>query len=266
MPLPHIKWLVDTGTKIKTHEGMSVDVWKVVHIDDKIVLSAWAAHFRNHYCADELIDELRADTGKTRAAYLRELKFPSKKGFGPGTRAGDFAEILVADFIEYIQGYWCPRERYSGKWIADESTKGSDVVGFKCSKPPHPSDEMYVLESKTDLSGSEENRLQDAVNDSAKDPARHAFTLNAYKQRFLERGEREKAKTIGRFQGRPDTEFVFRSGAVLVVSDDHYDPVKLQATVCSKHPNKDLLTLFVVTGAVLMDLVHALYERAADEA
>src|SRR3546814_8878008 len=29
---------------------------------------------------------------------------------GPSTRAGDFGEILVADFIEYVLGYWCPRQ------------------------------------------------------------------------------------------------------------------------------------------------------------
>jgi hypothetical protein len=266
MTLPHVKWLVDTGKQITTTEGVVVDVWQLTHIDDQRTLSKWAEHFRNHYCPDDLLDALAEDTGLSKAEYLKQLKFPSKAGFGPGTKSGDFAEILVADFIEYVEGYWCPRERYLLKWNTDESTKGSDVVGFKFTNVPRPEDEMYVLESKADLSGAKHNRLQDAVDDSAKDRVRHAMTLNALKQRFLERGQTAEAQTIGRFQGRPDYPFVFRSGAVLVVSDEHFDPDKIKTTICAEHPNRERLTLLVVLGEALMDLVHALYERAANEA
>ena len=110
--------------------------------DDVYTLSGWATHFRSHYCPDEFLEQLAEAAGKTKAEYLRDLKFPSKKYLGPATRAGDFAEILVADFIEYIQGYWCPRERYLLKWNTDESTKGSDVVGFKLTAKPSADDEM----------------------------------------------------------------------------------------------------------------------------
>jgi hypothetical protein len=112
MALPHVKWLVNTGDQITTDEGVIVDVWRLDHIEDEDTLSEWATHFRSHYCPEDLLEALAEDTGKTKAEYLRDLKFPSKTGFGPGTRSGDFAEILVADFIEYIEGYWCPRERY----------------------------------------------------------------------------------------------------------------------------------------------------------
>lgn len=243
-----------------------MDVWRLAHIDDAATLSSWATHFRNQYCPDSLLDSLAEGTGKTKAEYLKDFKFPSQSGQGPSIRSGDFSEILVADFIEFIEGYWCPRERNLLKWNVNESTKGSDVIGFKLSGTSHPSDEMYVLESKADLSGSTRNRLQDAVDDSGKDGSRHALTLNAIKQRFLERGNLIDAKKIQRFQLGPGAPFVFRSGAVLISSDEHFDPNKIKATICEKHPNKDRLTLFVVTGAALMDLVHALYERAANEA
>lgn len=268
MTVPHLKWLVDTKKRIKTQDGSTVAVWELRHINDQAILSAWATHFRNHYCPDNLLDALRGGTGLNRADFLKQRKFPSADGFGPSVRSGDFAEILIADFIEFNEGYWCPRERFSLKWNTDESTKGSDVVGFRLAKADghSPKDEMYVLESKTDLSGSKTNRFQEAVDDSAKDPVRHAASLNALKQRFLERNQNDSATKVQRFQDATARPFIFRSGAVLVCNKNVFDPDIIKATVTQHHPNVHNLSLIVVTGEALMDLVHALYDRAANEA
>ena len=50
--LEHTKWLVDTGERLKTADGKDVEVWEFCHVQDDTVLSAWAKHFRNHYCFD----------------------------------------------------------------------------------------------------------------------------------------------------------------------------------------------------------------------
>lgn len=265
---PHIAWLVDTGERIKTTESATVEIWELRHVDDAAILSTWAKHFRNHYCADDMLDALIEGTGLTRTQFLNQWKFPSMQAPGPSIRAGDFAEILVSDFIEFTQGYWCPRERFAIKWIPNESTKGSDVIGFRFAAKSGFSekDEMFILEAKADMTGSNENRLQVAVNDSAKDPVRHAFSLSALKQRYLERGNNADANAIQRFQNPTDNPFKFRSGAVLVCSEDAFDPEVIKTTVCEAHPNRSNLTLIVVKGDALMDLVHALYERAANEA
>jgi len=266
MTLPHVRWLVQKKS-INTDEGKVVEVWDLQHIDDAKVLSTWAKHFRQHYILDSQIDTLRKGTGKSRADYLRDHKFPTTDGLGASVRAGDFAEILVCDFIEFIQGYWCPRERYILKWNQNESTKGSDVVGFRfAADTESPKDSMYVLESKTTFAATKENRLQKAVDDSAKDPVRYAATLNALKQRFIERKDDGAAAKIERFQDPTDNPYVFLNGAVLVCTDQHYDEALLKQTVCETHPNKDKLTLFVVSGSAMMDLTNALYERAANEA
>ena len=55
----HTKWLVDTGERLKTADGKKVEVWEFRHEKDEAVLSAWAKHFRNHYCLDAEIDFLR---------------------------------------------------------------------------------------------------------------------------------------------------------------------------------------------------------------
>ena len=106
----YLNWLQDTGVALKTKDGAPVKVFELIHEPDQAILSEWAKHFRSQYCNDLDIDFLREFTGKTRAEYLNDLKFPTKTGgFGPGTRSGDFAEILVSDYLEFISGYWVPR-------------------------------------------------------------------------------------------------------------------------------------------------------------
>ena len=90
----HVEWLVDTGERLKTVDGKEVEVWEFRHEKDEVVLSAWAKHFRNHYCLDTEIDFLRGK--RTRGDYLTNIKFPSKTSkLGPGIRAGDFGLSLI---------------------------------------------------------------------------------------------------------------------------------------------------------------------------
>ena len=84
----HVKWLVDTGERIETADGKIVEVWEFAHQPDDENLSAWARHFRNHYCLDEEIDYFRSGYGYSRKEYLNQLIFPdSKEAPGPGVRA-----------------------------------------------------------------------------------------------------------------------------------------------------------------------------------
>lgn len=46
----HIKWLVDTGERLKTTDGKEVDVWEFRHESDEAVLSAWAKGRRVTSC------------------------------------------------------------------------------------------------------------------------------------------------------------------------------------------------------------------------
>ena len=55
--------------------------------------SAWATHYRQHYCRDEDLPDLVADMGLN-AEFLTNIKFPDATlAPGPSTRAGDFGEI-----------------------------------------------------------------------------------------------------------------------------------------------------------------------------
>jgi len=137
---------------------------------------------------------------------------------------------------------------------------------------------LFVFESKTKFSASKINRLQDAINDSAKDHIRIDESLNFIKQKLFEKKEIEQAQRVERFQSPVDIPYMETYGAAAIVSDECYDSVELTAADCSKipksakskeffpHPNVDSLVLLVIKGPGMMDLVHELYRRAADEA
>ena len=266
----HTEWLVDTGERLKTADGKEVEVWEFQHHNDEDVLSAWAKHFRNHYCFDSEIDYWRKGYKCSRAEYLNTIKFPDPKAApGPSIRAGDFGEVLVADFLEYLLGYWVPRTRYGDKTIRNESTKGTDIIGFHIVKDGNASskDKLAIFEAKTQFSGRKAKaRLQDAVDGSAKDIARKAESLNAIKQRLHGRKELGDAEKIERFQNEVDHPYKEVYGAVALFENSLFDGTLTSSTDTSSHPHSGNLALIVIKGPAMMKLVHELYRRAADEA
>lgn len=266
----HTHWLIDSGERLKTSEGKEVEVWGFQHQDDEAVLSAWAKHFRNHYCFDSEIDFFRKGYRYSRSQYLNSIKFPDPKSApGPSIRAGDFCEILVADFLEYLNGYWVPRTRYGDKTVRNESTKGSDVIGFYIANNGQTSseDRLAIFEVKAQFSGGKpKTRLQDAVDDSAKDIARKAESLNAIKQRLYSRNEFDNAEKIERFQNEVDAPYKEVYGAVALFENPLFDSSLTSSVDISSHPHSANLALVVIRGEQMMALVHELYRRAADEA
>lgn len=264
----HVAWLEETGEFIETADGRKAEIWVLRHADEPAILSAWATHYCQHYCRDEDLPDLVADTGYSHADFLTKIKFPDAVAApGPSTRAGDFGEILVADFIEYILGYWCPRNgRFEDRENRNVPSNGTDVIGFNfAGDQPSPDDELMVIESKAGFRSTTKNRLQQAINDSSKDLVREAMSLSAIKQRLL-KINRDHALKVGRFQNQGDKPFRRISAAVAVLDDEVFKHMALDESDASKHPNGDNLRLIIIRGMSMMDLVHALYARAADEA
>ncbi|MBN2286078.1 MAG: DUF1837 domain-containing protein [Tissierellales bacterium] len=266
----HTKWLVETKRRLKTTDGKEVSVWEFRHAKDEAVLSAWARHFRNHYCFDTDIDYMCKGYGCSRADYLNNIKFPDPKDApGPSIRAGDFGEIMVADYLEYLLGYWVPRTRYGDKTVRNESAKGSDIIGFHIVKDGNYSkkDILAIFEAKTQFSGRKaKSRLQNAVDDSAKDVTRKGESLNAIKQRLYYQNQPDNADKIDRFQNDVDNPYKEVYGAVALFDSQLFDSSLVSSTNSSSHPYSDGLVLLVIKGDQMMKLVHDLYRRAADEA
>ena len=266
----HLSWLKDLGKTLKTHDGKDVKLFKFSpDKNEKSIMSAWSKHFRNHYCFDTEIDALRDGTGYSRKDYLLKTKFPScARGLGPAIRAGDFAEILLADYLEYKMDHFVPRTRYGNKVVRDESSKGSDLIGFKLFDGNETAqDVLTIFEVKAQFSGQvAKARLQDAVDGSAKDELRKAESLNAIKQRLFDKQELDKAKMISRFQNPVGKPYKEQNGAAAFFNTNLIDEKLIKKTDASKHPNKSNLILIVISADNCMNIVNQLYQLAADEA
>lgn len=268
MQRQHIQWFSQQSSV--NINGNRIDIFEFNHLPDNNILSAWAIHFRNHYCLDTQIDLLR-HPNKSRKDYLNDIKLPTLSGFGPGIRSGDFAEILVADYLEFILNYDVPRYRWQSKIIKDESPKGSDVIGFLINNPqennPQENDTLAIYEVKAKLSRGGKNTLQTAIDDSAKDEIRIAESLNFIKQKSIDSNNFIRTNIVERFQNPTDFPYKERYGAVWLVSDECCDIDTIISNIStSKHPKQDALFLLIIKGHQMMDLVHELYRRVADEA
>lgn len=265
----HVEWFNSLNNKLTTSDGKVVALLEFKpDLNNSDIMTKWAKHFRNHYCFDTEIDILREGTGLTRKQYLLELKFPTEnRGFGPGIRAGDFGEILIADYLEFIMEYWIPRTRYGNKTIRDESTKGSDLIGFKIfDENETVKDILTLIEVKTQFSGNKAKpRLQDAIDDSIKDEVRKAESLNAMKQRLFDKGNHQGAKKIDRFQNPVDKPYKAEYGAAALYSNNVYNDYVITKSTTSKHPFNSSLFLIVLKGDDLMSVAKKLYKLAADE-
>jgi len=265
----HLEWLIDTGETFTTSCGKSVPIYELRYdMNNAQIMSEWAKHFRNHYCLDAELPFLKPET-KSNSEYLLTMKFPdAKPGLGPSIRSGDFAEILVADYLQYLRKYYVPRTRYDRKIIGNESSKGSDVLGFKKQGvEPHKNDKLIVYEVKTKLSENKKvNVLQAAINDSSKDESRIAESLNAIKQRLFDKKDLSGIRVISRFQNNIDDPYKTIFGAAAVVTNSSCCFDTLAESDSADHVAANILEMLVIRGQNLMSLVHALYDKAANEA
>jgi hypothetical protein len=268
----HLEWLVDTGINLQTADGVNVPIFEFRHDESNdTILSEWATHFRNHYCSDTEIDEFREGEELSRYDYLIQIKFPDSQHFpGPIVRSGDWGEILVADYVEYRLGYTVPRIRYCWKEIRNESPKGIDVLGFRMhEEEPSRDDTLITYEVKCALSDTSRNKrtLRNAIADSEKDfGIRKAESLNAMYQRLRVMNCPDDQMLVRRFQKRNSHPYKEISGAAAIHSASNFNNRVVQAADTSNHPNNGNLDLLVIQGDSLMQLCHALYRRAADEA
>jgi hypothetical protein len=266
MKPPHLDWLVQEK-QVTTSEGKLINVYELVIQDNECILNSWAKHLREHYCADSEIDVLRAGFGLERNEYLKTIKFPDARiSPGPSVRSGDFTEILVADYVQYVLDYIVPRTRYDRKVNRNSSTMGSDLIGYKCGKKISNNDELIVFEVKAKASNvppPSESRLQMAIHDSNKDVVRLAETLNAVAQRLIDRNDFEEAKRVQRFQNSADNPYRRTYAAAAVHSNMSFSETVLKTVSTLNHADPDL-GLIVIHCEKLMDFIHKVYRRACE--
>jgi len=259
----YISNLVNEGT-LNTNEGKKISIWRLNECNDEEILSEWAEHIRHHYCSDYEMDFFRKHYNYTRKEFLELIKLPNpSEKLGCAIMSGDFCEILVADYAQFILSYYVPRTRYDKKVNPNSSTQGSDVVCFKVGKTVSRSDELLIFEVKAQATnGTAKEILQKAVNDSSKDIKRIGFSLNAINQRLCEKQLFDEAKIVQRFQNAIDRPYKSGYGAAAVHSESSFSPAILQDVTTAMHfdPN---LQLLVIHSKDLMNFIHELYRRAS---
>lgn len=266
MKPPYIDWLIQEK-QVVTSEGKEIIVYELIVQDDERILNLWAKHLREHYCADSEIDVLCAGFGLERNEYLKTIKFPDARiSPGPSVRSGDFTEILIADYVQYVLDYIVPRTRYDRKVNRNSSTMGSDLIGYKCGEKISKDDELIVFEVKakaSDVPPSSEARLQKAIDDSNKDVVRLAETLNAITQRLIDRNDFEEAKRVQRFQNSSDNPYRRTYAAAAVHSNMSYSETVLKTVSTLNHADPNL-SLIVIHCDKLMAFIHKMYRRACE--
>lgn len=242
----------------KTADGQKV---QVLELDTKAAgahIPEWATHVRQHYCLDGDIETLRKGTGKSRADFLKELIIPST----PNIVAAEFAEILVADYIQYCLGCDVPRVRYFFKINRNVAVNGVDIVAFRNSPKEAVLDQLISCEVKAALVGANNATLQNAINDAGgKDPLRLPETLNAFKQRLLKTGDAAGATQVERYQNKADRPYVHITSATAVHSESTWNPVIVSAANCSGFPDSRF-ELLAIKGVDMMVLANKLYQAA----
>ena len=207
--------------------------------------------------------------------YLKTYVFPSRtQGLGPSVRSADFAEILVADYFQFLANWLVPRIRYRFKAIPDESTKGTDILAFQLAGGTNLAKEVYsandvmlCVEVKAQFSGSAApSKLQEAIDHSAKDQYRKGLSLNAMHQRLRQIGDLAGVQLVTRFQNPTDHPYLSRSAATAFYCESVFKEEVVSTASTAQHPESGTLVLFVFKGQEMMKLVHRLYEVAANEA
>ena len=111
--------------EVELQNGNSVIVLELDDLPEEMI-NEWANSFRQYYCPDYKLDVLRHGTGLSRKEYLLTRVFPGQEGFGPGTKLGDFTELLISDYITYVRDFLVPKDRYVAKDI-DRAALVTDV-------------------------------------------------------------------------------------------------------------------------------------------
>lgn len=234
-------------------------------------LNTWASGLRDNYVEENLLESLVKGTGLTRKEFLEKNIFPNYQDrLGASTMSGEFGEILVYDYINFVLGYYITRTRYLEKVNPNIPVPGSDVIGYKVKNIDRPSesDNLIVSEVKTrsnktgNKNKSCEETVKGAIEHSIKDRVRIGESLNAEKRRLINRSKFEEAKIVERFQNKTDNPFTLNFFAVAVLDNELYSEQVVLDVVNSQHEIIKSTNVLIIYSKELKLFLRDLYRRA----
>lgn len=257
---------------IPTSNGIEINVYKLnVELLDDNNLNKWAIGLRNNYVEENLLESLVEGTGLTKKEYLEKNVFPNYQDrLGASVMSGEFGEILVCDYINFVLKHYVTRTRYFEKVNPNMAISGSDVIGYQVKHIDNPSktDHLIVAEVKTksSVSGNKKSSckktIKDAIEHSLKDRVRIGESLNAEKRRLLTRKRTEEAKIVERFQNKTDNPFSLDFFAVAVLDNELYSDKVVLDVANSQHENIKSTNVLIIYSKGLKDFLRELYRRA----
>lgn len=251
-------------------QGNKINIYKLDNelLDDDS-LNTWASSLRNNYCEEHLLDSLMNGTGLSKEEYLKKMVFPdSSVRQGAATMSGEFGEILILDYINFVLNYYVTRTRYLDKINPNMPVPGSDVMGYKMQdiSKPSKSDQLIVAEVKTHSSVNGKNLCEETVSnaiyDSVKDRIRMGESLNAEKRRLINRSKFIEAKVVERFQNKTDNPFIVNFFAVAVLDSNLYSDKEILAAIDNCREIINSTNILVIHSKELKDFLRDLYRRA----
>lgn len=239
-------------------QGVETSYYRLDFDIDEAALDEWAVHLRRHYIRD---DELAAESsgiGSTPAAYLAESIIPTKKRI----RTGDFAEILICDLLQFVEGYESPRYKHHGRIDRNESERGTDVIAYPWFDPSNPNeaDELILVEVKSGAGSSLKETLGRVGADSGKDEARYAMTLNYMRRRSMAAEDKQTEREMSRFLMKGDQTYkrTFAGAATIGLKSLKG---KLEGLAAEELGIGAYDKLFIVHAGKFMDLIEDVYDR-----
>lgn len=257
---------------IHSSYGDEVQIYRLnSEIVDEDSLNKWALGLRNNYVEENLLESLVQGTGLTTKEFLEKNVIPNyNRALGPTTMSGEFGEILVYDYINFVQKYYVTRTRYLDKVNPNTAISGSDVIGYKVENVnmPSESDQLFVGEVKTRSSKSGnrdklcKKTVSDAINDSNKDRVRIGESLNAEKRRLIYRSRRDEVKIVERFQNNTDHPYITDFYAIAVLDSALYSDQAVVDVVNGMHKEIGSTKILIIHSNELMLFLKDLYRRA----
>ena len=262
----YIEWIVkENGVALEN--GEIIKSFLLDYKTDDAFFDDWAIHVRRHYISDKDLQTAEEALGLSPAEYLRTYVIPQKgEDMGGTARSNDLTEILVADILEFIEGYHAPRIKQLNRSGKNLSEHGTDIIAYKYHLPnkyANTNDELLAVEVKAKLTGNDYSAIGSAIKDSQKDEVRIAHTLDYYRKKLNVLNMASEAAEIARFQNKAErnykTTFIaaavssvvtIPNNVIIGIEDD-----MLQLAL------KDSQRVFYVHGEKLMDLAHQIYER-----
>lgn len=252
-----IKWLVEEKDVLIA--GVSTRCFRLEGNIDEKALQRWALHVRRHYIRDDELSDYVSYYGISPEEHLRDRCVPDI----PQIMSGDFAEIMISDLLQFVEGYEVPRYKQHGRTDKNSSEHGSDVIAYKVADPekPNTTDELLAIEVKSrsasaDLTGA----ISEASKDSKKDRSRVAMTLSYYSMRSFKSEDWQTSAELRRFLKASEHPFTesFAIGVVAGVENVKFQLDGKNAFDFLIHQND---RVFIIHKDHLMDLIREVYSR-----